>query len=427
MHISDNDKGHIYKWRVLIGCFFSYMFDALDMIVLSISLPFIIKEWKLSLTDAGLIGTATLIGVGFGGILAGWIADNYGRKKVLYFCLAMFSLLTGSLAFTHSWAQLTTLRFIAGLGLGGVWGPMAALINEAWPPHQRGRASGALLSSFPLGVIITALASQIILPAYGWRAMFMLGFLGLIPSFYVYFFVPESDTWKEQKKKSGSRKEKISIAEILAPGLIKGTILGTMIALINAASYWGIAVWLPTFLLEERGMEVAQMASFITYQNIGYLLGFLVSGYLKDKINDRLLMGIMFLMGGTFVSSIVIIRDITILSFSGFIVGLFYSVGTPMMTYFSSIFPTRVRALGVGTCFNVGRGISALAPVTLGAIATKYDIGTGIMVCGALFACGAVVCAFLPKPLESVAGEDIRETSFSMKECPMVSKTEQQG
>ena len=107
-------------WRTLIGGFLCYSFDAVDFAVLALALPLIIVEWHLSLGEAGLIGTAGMVGVGVSGVLMGWLADNQGRRRVLLMSVVLFAVFTAAGALTHRRWKLMVLRGVAGLGLGGV-------------------------------------------------------------------------------------------------------------------------------------------------------------------------------------------------------------------------------------------------------------------------------------------------------------------
>src|SRR4051812_31644684 len=188
------------KWRVLISGFLSYMFDALDFMILSMSLPLIIKELHITLAEAGLLGTATLVGVGLSSVIMGWFADNYGRKFALMVGIAVFGLFTAAIGLAPGYDSILVLRFIAGIGLGGIFGVIAAFINETWPSHQSSRAAAFVFSSWSIGFGSAALLAGFVLPRYGWRALFFCGAIALLAVLYTYLFVPESQAWREHKK-----------------------------------------------------------------------------------------------------------------------------------------------------------------------------------------------------------------------------------
>ena len=145
-------NGTAARWHVLVAGFLCYGFDAVDFMVLALALPAIIAEWHLSLGEAGLIGTAGMLGVGASGVLMGWLADNHGRRRTLILSVCVFAVFTAALALARDRWDAMALRFLAGLGLGGVWGVVAALVAEVWPQARRGRAIAAVLSAWPVGV-----------------------------------------------------------------------------------------------------------------------------------------------------------------------------------------------------------------------------------------------------------------------------------
>jgi MFS family permease len=388
------------KWHVLIGGFLSYTFDAMDIVLLAVALPAIIKDLGLSMTEAGLLGTATLLGVGISSIIVGWYADNYGRRKSLLWSLVSFGVLTAAIAFTNSWAEVLILRFLAGLGLGGVWGIAAAYINETWPVSQRGRAAAFVLSSFPAGAGIASFLAAIILPYYGWRVLFLTGAGAILAAVYIYLFVPESEVWKQQKAKrleEGGGQSTVSISEIFSQELLRNTLFGTAAASFALMAYWGSTTWLPTFLVKERGLDMTTMAMFMVILNIGMFVGYNIFGYLADKIGRKKALILSFIGTTITLPIYVFTTNTTALLWLGPVYAFFISFAGLFGSYFAELYPTRVRTIGAGFCFNVGRGLSALAPFILGHIAAKYSLAAGISLCAGFFFLAAVTMMFLPE------------------------------
>ncbi|MGN5478581.1 MFS transporter [Cupriavidus basilensis] len=182
-----------------------------------------------------------------------------------------FGALTMAISGATDWRQILFLRFLSGLGLGGVWSAAAALVNETWPAHQRGRATAFVLSSFSAGATVAALAAAYLLPAHGWRVLFFLcGAAVVIAIGYVWLRVPESEVWLAQRFSGQSPRAsagRVSLAALFAPGLLRITLLGTATSALALSAYWGASTWLPTFLVKERGLDVTTMASFVAVLN----------------------------------------------------------------------------------------------------------------------------------------------------------------
>jgi MFS family permease len=385
------------RWHVLVAGFLCYGFDAVDFMMLALALPAIISEWRLSLAEAGLLGTAGMIGVGVSGVLMGWFADNYGRRRALLVSVVVFALFTAALALVRNRWDVMALRFLAGLGLGGVWGVVVALINETWSPERRGRAIALVLSAWPVGVSVAALLAGALLPAYGWRALFLSGGGALLAVLYVWRFVPESAAWRAQRPTAVPGAARVAVREIFAPGLRRNTLLGTLAAACALTGYWGANTWLPTYLMRERGLDARTMALYVVLMNAGMFCGYQIFGWCADRIGKRRALLLCFAGATLMLPLYVTVRDPTLLLWSGPLLALCFAYTGPFGAYFPELYPTRVRSLGAGFCFNVGRGIAAFAPFVLGTLAARYGLATSIGLSAVGFLLAGLVMLTLPE------------------------------
>ena len=390
------------KWRVLIGYFLSYMFDAVDIIILAIAMPSITASLQIGPTQAGLLVTATLLGIGLSGVVMGPVADVLGRRKALLLSLATFGVLTMAIAGATDWRQILVLRFLAGLGLGSVWSTAAAHVNESWPAHQRGRATSFVLSAFSVGAALAAAAAAYFLPVHGWRVLFFVcGAAVSLAIVYVWLRVPESQAWLEQRQQrrhgAGPAAWAPGIAALFAPDLLRVTVLGTLTSALALAAYWGASTWLPTFLVKERGLDVGTMARFMALLNIGMFVGYNAFGLIADRIGKQRAVIVSLVGTGLALPLYIQATDRTVLLWLGPAFAFFMAFAGLMGSYFAELFPTQLRATGTGFCFNVGRGISAFAPLALGSLSASLGFATGIALCGGLFLVAAAVVALLPR------------------------------
>jgi MFS family permease len=388
-------------WRTLIGGFLCYSFDAVDFAVLALALPLIIAEWHLTLGEAGLIGTAGMVGVGVSGVLMGWLADNQGRRRALLLSVVLFALFTAAGALTHKRWELMGLRGLAGLGLGGVWGAVTTLVNETWPRTSRGRAISVLLSAWPVGLIGAALLAGWVLPAYGWRALFLCGGLALLAALYVMCFVPESAVWKAQHTRGlphdSAPAEQVAVSEIFAPQLRRNTLLATAAAAFYLTAYWGANTWWPTYLIRERGLSTQSMTRYLIVLNAGLFCGYPLLGWIADRTSKRTALLLSWGAGAILLPLYATIRDLNVLLWMGPVVASCFAATGPLGAYFTDLFPTRVRCLGAGFCFNVGRGLAAFAPFALGALATHFGLALSLALCGVGFLMASLMMLLLPK------------------------------
>ncbi|MFS8103108.1 MFS transporter [Lentzea alba] len=377
------------RWVVLVGSFVAYMFDALEILLLSFTLPVIRAELGLTTTQGGLLATATLLGIGVSSLTVGWLADNYGRKRALMVSLAVFGVFTAAIAWVPSFTVFVVLRFLAGMGLGGVWGVVSAYVVETWPAAQRGRAVAFVLSSFPIGGVVAAVLSGALLP--DWRLLFFIGGAGVvIPLVIVGLFFRESAEWAQQKTTP------VKVTEIFAPELRKRTVLGAIVTGFAMFGAWGASTWLPTYLQTDKGIPAATVALFLTVLNLGMFVGYNVFGLIADRIGRKNALVLSLAGVALTLPLYVIAADRTALLWLGPMFAFFAAYAGIFGAYLGELFPTRVRTTGAGFCFNIGRGVSAFAPISLGALAAGAGFGAGLLVCAGFMACAAVVMTFLP-------------------------------
>jgi MFS family permease len=387
------------RWKVLGGCFLAYLFDALEIVLLSLALPAIRADFGISAAQAGLLATATLLGIGVSSVAAGWLADNLGRKTALLASLSTFGALTASLAAVQSFEVFLVLRFLAGLGLGGVWAVVSAYVVETWPPQSRGRAAAFVLSAFPAGGVLAAVMSGVFLP--DWRTMFLVaGAMTIVPVAIVAVLFRESAEWLAQRAAAEAAPTvavKVSVREVFAGPLRRRTLLGTLMAALALTGYWGTSTWLPTYLTSERGLPASSVALFLTVLNLGTFVGYNIFGVVADRIGRRRTIIITLTGVALTVPIYALATDHTALFWLGPMFAFFTAFFGLFGSYLGELFPTRSRATGAGFCFNMGRGISAFAPFVLAGLAGVIGFSGGLVACAVFFGLAAVVALLLPR------------------------------
>lgn len=385
-----------------IGAFLSNMFDFYDLMVLSMALAFIIKEFNLSLGQAGMLGTATLIGCGISVFTTGWISENKGRKTAIIISVVSFSILTMFIGFATSYVQILIIRFLAGIALGGIYTLVGTLLNEVWPPHQRARATTVVMTSSAFGVISVSFLMSVLVPRYGWRSLFVVAISGLLVALYVAVFVPESEVWKRMKEEKKSKTVTPlgeGLKEIFSAKLAKNTILGTLAAFFAQLAFWGFMFWLPMFLIQERHLAPVAVGGYIAFQSIGQIIGVPLSGFIADKIGRKKTLILYFVLGCILIPVFASQQNLQVLFWMlPFMAAIFAYPGL-MATYFPELYPTHVRSLGVGFMFNIGRALSAIGPFTLGLLGTMANLQTSISICGFIYVCAGIMVFFMPETL----------------------------
>lgn len=397
-------SGTQHRWKVLSMTFLAYLYDSLDLQILAICMPVIITSLNISLTDAGLLASATMIGTALGGILFGWIAENFGRRNAAAISLIEFGIFTLAVYWCETWEQLMVLRFLQGIGMGGLWGPIVALIAEHWAPRYRARAAGFMLSTFALGGILASVMGRFLLSEVGWRAIFAMTGSAVVVGILFWLVVPADEKPQEQDK------PRINLGRLFRSDVAKMTICATIAAACQMGGFWGVSAWIPTYLVKVRGLSIEYMSLFSIVIFAGAFIGYFLFAALADKIGRRKALMLAFLADTIIVPLYVIIPDPMFLFWLGPLMGLsFGGVFGLFGSYFAELFPADIRAMGSGFAFNIGRGFGAVVtPVTIGAMAKTHGLGFGIGACSAVFFIGVVILYFMPETLQDASSRETR-------------------
>jgi MFS family permease len=365
---------------------------------------------------AGMLGTVTLVMSGVGGILFGYIADRLGRTRALMGTIALFSVASLGAATSQSVIQLLMWRALLGIGMGGEWASGAVLVSETWPAAHRNKAVSIMQSGWAIGYIIAAVMAALILGAPGataeqWRWLFLVGVLPALFTLWIRRNVREPEAWK---KRSAEAARVNPFKVVFGRGLAGRAILIILLGSTVQFAYWGIFFWLPAFLARPiaqggAGMGVVGSLGWIIPVQIGAYLGYLTFGFIADRLGRRRTF-VLFMLAAAVLVPIYgqMARSPITLMVLGPVLGYF---GHGYFSIFGSLvaeqFPAAVRATGQGTTYNIGRMAGAIAPYTIGAIATLPGIGIGLAlgVTSAFFLLGAALIFTLPdrsgEPLEA--------------------------
>lgn len=387
----------------LIATFGGWALDGMDVMVYSFVIPSLIAAWHISKGEAGLLASATLLISAVGGWLAGLLSDRFGRARVLEITIAWFAFFTFLSGFTNSFWQLMLTRGLQGLGFGGEWAVGSVLMGESIRPRHRGKAVGTVQGGWAIGWGLAALFYTFLfsaLPsAIAWRAMFWIGILPALLVFYIRRRVPEPEVYSKTREivEKGSRSH---FLDIFGPSLLRITVLTAMMAIGAQGGYYAITTWLPTYLKTARGLSVLNTGAYLIVVIIGSFTGYMVGAYLTDLLGRRrtliLYAACSFLAVAAY--TYLPISNQVMLAL-GFPLGFFASGSfSPMGSFLTELFPTRLRGSGQGFSYNFGRGIAALFPALVGYLGARIPLGRAI----AMFATSAylvmiVAVALLPE------------------------------
>jgi MFS family permease len=298
-------------------------------------------------------------------------------------------------------------RALLGIGMGGEWASGAVLVSETWPPEHRNKAVSIMQSGWAIGYIIAAVMAAVILGAPGagpeqWRLLFLVGVLPAVFTLWIRRHVREPEAWK-QRAADAVRVNPFKV--VFGRALVGRSLLIILLGSSVQFAYWGIFFWLPAFLARPvaqggAGMGVVGSLGWIIPVQIGAYFGYLTFGFIADRLGRRRTFILFMLVAAVLVPIYgQMARSPIILMLLGPVLGYF---GHGYFSVFGSLvaeqFPAAVRATGQGTTYNIGRMAGAVAPYTIGAIATLPGIGIGLAlgVTSAFFLLGAALIFTLP-------------------------------
>jgi MFS family permease len=390
--------------RACAACAGGWALDAMDVQLYSFVIPALIATWGISRGQAGELATAALLVSALGGWLAGWLADRWGRVFILQLAILWFAGFTFLSGLAQNFQQLFAARALMGLGFGGEWAAGAVLLGEVIRAEHRGKALGLMQAGWAVGwgvaALLYALFFSIMPAASAWRALFFVGILPALLVFWVRRNVEEPPVYVQSRLTIHAHGVRPSFLEIFRPPLLRVTLLGGLMGTGAQGGYYAITTWLPTFLRTERHLSILDSAGYLAVSIAGAFCGYIAGGLLADRVGRRLTF-LVFAIGAGVVAAIY-----TLVPFGngavlalGFPLGFFASgVFSAMGPFFTEHFPTRVRGVGQGFAYNVGRASGALFPTLVGMLSTKMPLGEAIgLFAGAAYATMALAAFLLPE------------------------------
>lgn len=390
------NKESITSNRKLLGVAgFGWLFDAMDVGLLSFVITALQKEWHLNSQQMGWIGSVNSIGMAVGALLFGLLADKLGRKVIFLVTLLLFSVGSGVSALAPTLAVFLFIRFFIGMGLGGELPVASTLVSESVPAKDRGRIVVLLESFWAGGWIVSALIAYFIIPAYGWKTAMVVS---AIPAFYALYLrlrLPDSPRFHTNAEKQPWF-EKIKV--VWTGTYTRPTIMLWVLWFSVVFSYYGMFLWLPS-VLTLKGFTLIKSFEYVLWMTLAQLPGYFSAAWLIERTGRKFVL-VSYLLG-TAVSAYFFGQATTLpmlLTFGALL--SFFNLGAwgALYAYTPEQYPTAVRGTGAGMAASFGRIGGILGPLLVGyLVAAKVQISTIFFIFCISIVIGVLAVVFLGK------------------------------
>jgi AAHS family 4-hydroxybenzoate transporter-like MFS transporter len=446
--VLDEGQWSLYQKLLVAATALTIIFDGLDNQLLGAAVPSLMREWSLGRPAFASVLAAALLGMVFGGFVGGYLGDRVGRRSALLTSVVSFGVLTVLASFAANVTTLTALRFLAGLGLGGAMPNAAALASEYVPIRRRPFAVTLTIVCIPLGGTLAGFTGAVVLPAYGWRALFLVGgSLPLVLAALLWKVLPESPRYLARHRERwpelaalltrlghatppgaafvDSRERTVAAAPIrslLVPEFRRDTLALCAAFFFCLLSVYTGTNWVPS-LLTSAGFDVATANYGLTAFNLGGVVGAVLGAIVFTRLGSRVTMLAMTVgaIAGCVVLGSAPVADrstMTVLALLGWTGGLINAVQTTMYALAAHVYPAGIRATGVGTAVAVGRVGGFVSPYA-GALALEAGPSQMFLLIAATLSVVFVALAAVRHHIQPQEGDDRRTTrSTSARTAP---------
>lgn len=420
--LADEAKFNKFHALVLGWCLLIIVIDGYDLAVAGIALPSIMKDMNVTAATAGFMASSALFGMMFGAIFLGTLADRIGRRWTISICVFLFSVFTAGAGFTNDPISFSVMRFLAGLGIGGVMPNIVAQMTEYSPRTIRSRMVTIMFSGYALGGILAALIGKQFIETYGWQSVFIAAGAPVLLIPFIMKMMPESlpflikqhdDTHLRQvvsRLVPGLRMEAheeflvpaedavggAPLSKLFQDGRGFSTIMFWIAFFMGLFMIYALSSWL-TKLMALAGYSLGSALNFSLMLNVGAMVGAISGGWLADKFNIKYVLVVMYALGAVFLYMMTLKTSPEVLYL---IVGLVGACTTGAQivayAYCGQFYPTAIRSTGIGMAAGVGRAGAIMAPLLIGLLVSlKLPLEQNFIAIATAGVLGAIALAFI--------------------------------
>jgi AAHS family benzoate transporter-like MFS transporter len=393
-HIADNARFNRFHAGVLAWCAIIIICDGYDLAVAGIALPSIMKSMGVTAQNAGFMVSSALFGMMFGAIFLGTVADRIGRPRAIAICLALFSVFTAGAGMTSDPYVFSAMRFLAGLGIGGVMPNVVAQMTEYSPRRIRATMVTLMFSGYAVGGMLAAVLGKGLIESYGWSSVFLAAAVPVVLIPFILKFLPESMPFLVRQGRTAELKALLARMEpgytprsddhfaIAAQDRAGGAPIGKLFQ--DGRGFSTVMFWIAFFmclfmvyalsswlakLMAGAGYSLGSALTFVLVLNFGAVIGAVGGGWLADRFHIKYVLMGMYALAAV---------SITLLGYPVSTPVLFVlvglagasTIGTQIVTYAyaGQFYPAAIRSTGIGWASGVGRSGAILAPIVIGTL-----------------------------------------------------------
>ncbi|UXY09851.1 aromatic acid/H+ symport family MFS transporter [Kosakonia sp. ML.JS2a] len=397
----DNSKSTGFHKLLLGICTFVIIFSGYELSVFGSIVPVVIREWGISPTEIGFIGSSAMFGMMFGAIVLSSLADKFGVKKLLIVSIFIFNFFIVMATFTESGLMFGICRFMAGVGSGGATPIVISLLTEYSPKTNKAKMVAIAICGNQVGGMLAPFVAIHVMPEYGWEPVLWLSVIPLILIPLFIKLIPESarflaKTQQSEKLNSilvkidsdyertlakteqmlvksddGNKpSEKVSYLNLFSKKYFVGTVFITLIYICGLLTINGVNIWLPQ-VMNQNGYALGSSLTFSIVLNLGTLIGTILWAVTVDKVGFKVLMPLIYVAGSISLFCMGVKVNLIVMYLFVGLIGMFAFAAHSLMNSFASqYYPGEIRTTGVGLANATGRVGGMLGPIVGGMLLT---------------------------------------------------------
>lgn len=392
--LADTARFNRFHRLVLFWCALIIVFDGYDLAVVGIALPAIMEKMGVDATHAGFMVSSALFGMMFGAILLGTVADRIGRRLSIVICLALFSVFTAAAGLAEGPVSFSVMRFLAGLGIGGVMPSVVAHMTEYAPKKMRATLVTLMFSGYAVGGMLAALLGKGLLESHGWQSVFFAAGMPLLLVPFILKSLPESMPFLLAQGRTDELRQiamrldpayapqatdrftipaheksaTAPIRQLFSGGRGFSTVMFWIAFFMCLFMVFALSSWL-TKLMAGAGYSLGSALNFVLVMNIGAVVGAIGGGWLADRFHIKYVLAGMYALAAV---SLTLLGQPASTPVLFLLLGLAgaSTIGTQIVAnaYAGQFYPMAVRATGLGWALGIGRSGAILAPILIGTL-----------------------------------------------------------